>query len=55
VDVDAVLRAGVSGALSVLGGPAFFIGLILFGITTMRAGVFSRWVGRTIDYSCEIM
>jgi hypothetical protein len=24
---------------------AFFVGLILFGIATMRAGVFPRWAG----------
>ena len=44
-DVGAVLGAGVTGALSVLGGLAFFIGLIVFGIATMRAGVFPRWAG----------
>ncbi len=44
-EVDAVFAVGVSGALSVLGGLAFFIGLILFGIATMRAGVFPRWAG----------
>jgi hypothetical protein len=44
-EVDAVFAAGVSGMLSVLGGLAFFIGLILFGIATMRAGVFPRWAG----------
>ena len=44
-EVDALFAAGVSGMLSVLGGLAFFIGLILFGIATMRAGVFPRWAG----------
>jgi hypothetical protein len=44
-EVDAVLASGVSGALSLLGGLAFFIGLILFGIATMRAGVFPRRAG----------
>jgi hypothetical protein len=28
-----------------LGGLAFLIGLIFFGIATMRAGVFPRWAG----------
>ena len=45
VEVDAVTGAGLSGALSLLGGLAFLIGLILFGIATMRAGVFPRWAG----------
>jgi uncharacterized membrane protein len=30
---------------SLLGGLAFLIGLILFGIATMRAGAFPRWAG----------
>jgi hypothetical protein len=39
--------AGASGAEvdAVLGGLAFFVGLILFGIATMRAGVLPRWAG----------
>jgi hypothetical protein len=45
VEVDAVTGAGLSGVLSLLGGLAFLIGLILFGIATMRAGVFPRWAG----------
>jgi hypothetical protein len=44
-DVGAVLGAGVTGALSVLGGLVFFVGLIVFGIATMRAGVLPRWAG----------
>ena len=44
-EVDAVLGAGVSGALSALGGFAFFFGLILFGLATVRARVFPRWAG----------
>jgi hypothetical protein len=40
-----VLRAGVPRALALLGGLAFLIGLILFGVATMRAGVFPRWSG----------
>jgi hypothetical protein len=43
--VDAVLGAGLPGALALLGGLAFLIGLILFGAATMRAGVFPRWAG----------
>ena len=39
-EVDAVLGAGLPGALALLGGLAFLIGLILFGAATMRAGVF---------------
>ena len=38
VEVETVLTAGV---LSGLGGLAFLIGLILFGIATMRADAFS--------------
>jgi hypothetical protein len=45
VMVDAVLTTGVSGTLNVLGGLLFFVGLILFGLATMRAGVFPRWSG----------
>jgi hypothetical protein len=44
-EVDAVLGAGLPGALALLGGLAFLIGLILFGAATMRAGVFPRWAG----------
>lgn len=44
-EVDAVLASGLSGALSVLGGLAFFLGLLPFGIATMRAGVFPRLAG----------
>ena len=45
VSVAGVLEAGVSGAISLVGGLAFLIGLILFGIATMQAGVFPRWGG----------
>ena len=45
VEVDAVTGVGLSGALSLLGGLAFLIGLILFGIATMQAGIFPRWAG----------
>ncbi len=45
VEVDGVLAGGVSGVLGLLGGLAFFLGLILFGVATMRAGVFSRLAG----------
>ncbi len=44
-EADAVLRAGLTSALALLGGLAFLIGLILFGAATMRAGVFPRWAG----------
>ena len=44
-NVAAVLEAGASGIISLLGGLAFLIGLILFGIATMWAGVFPRWAG----------
>jgi len=43
--VDAVVSAGVSGTITLLGGLSFLIGLILFGIGTMRAGVLPRWSG----------
>ncbi len=49
VPVNAVLEASLSGTLSVLAGLAFFVGLILFGIATMRAGVFPRWAGLIFD------
>src|SRR5215217_2283622 len=44
-NVDAVVSEGVSGTITLLGGLAFFVGLILFGIATMRAGVLPRWAG----------
>jgi len=44
-EADAVLSAGLTSALALLGGLAFLIGLILFGAATMRAGVFPRWAG----------
>lgn len=44
-EVDAVLEAGLTSALALLGGLAFLIGLVLFGIATMQAGVFPRWAG----------
>jgi hypothetical protein len=44
-EVEAVTGAGLSGALSLLGGLAFLIGLILFGVATMRADVFPSWAG----------
>src|SRR5215210_387929 len=44
-EVEDVLGAGLSAALVLLGGLAFLIGLILFGLATMRAGVFPRWAG----------
>ena len=44
-EVDVVLGAGLPGALALLGGLAFLIGLILFGAATMQAGVFPRWAG----------
>ena len=44
-DVASVLGAGVSGTLSMVGGLAFLIGLILFGLATMRAGVFPSQAG----------
>lgn len=44
-NVGVVLGAGLPSALTLLGGLAFLIGLILFGIATMRAGVFPRWAG----------
>lgn len=44
-NVDGVVSEGVSGTITLLGGLAFFVGLILFGIATMRAGVLPRWAG----------
>jgi hypothetical protein len=44
-DVDPVVGQGVSGTITLLGGLAFLIGLILFGVATMRAGVLPRWAG----------
>jgi hypothetical protein len=44
-EVDAVLASGLSGALSVLGGLALIVGLLLFGIAMLQAGVFPRLAG----------
>src|SRR5215203_4340373 len=44
-NVEAVLGGGLAGTLAFLGGLAFFVGLILFGTATMRAGIFPRWAG----------
>ena len=44
-EVGAVLQAGLTGALALLGGLAFLIGLIMIGVATMRAGVFPYWAG----------
>src|SRR3712207_581900 len=44
-EVDAVLGGGLPGALALLGGLAFLVGLILFGAATMRAGVLPRRAG----------
>ncbi len=44
-EVDAVLGAGLPAALALLAGLSFLIGLILFGLATMRAGVFPRLAG----------
>lgn len=44
-DVRAVLTSGVTGTLTLVGGLAFLIGLILLGVATLRAGVFPRWAG----------
>jgi hypothetical protein len=44
-DVEAVVGQGVSGTITLLGGLAFLIGLILFGVAIMRARVLPRWLG----------
>jgi len=44
-ELDGVLGAGLTGALALLGGLAFLVGLIVFGAATKRAGVFPRWAG----------
>ena len=44
-NVEAALGGGLAGTLALLGGLAFFLGLILFSAATMRAGVFPCWAG----------
>jgi hypothetical protein len=44
-DVDDVLGADLPAALALLAGLSFLTGLILFGLATMRAGVFPRLAG----------
>ena len=45
VEAEAVTGARLSSVLSLLGDLSFLIGLILFGIATMQAGVFPGWAG----------
>ncbi len=45
VDVEPVLGTGAPAIIDLLGSLGFFIGLILFGVAVMRAGVFARWAG----------
>ncbi len=40
-----VLTSRLTGRLTLLGGLAFVIALILFGLAIMRAGVLPRWAG----------
>jgi hypothetical protein len=42
VEVDMVLAGGVAGMLTTFAGLGFFVGLILFCITTFRTGIFPR-------------
>jgi hypothetical protein len=44
-DVEDVLGTGLPAALALLAGLAFLVGLMLFGVATMRAGIFPRWAG----------
>jgi hypothetical protein len=44
-DVAVVLTSGPTGTLTLPGGLAFLIALILFGVAIMRAGVLRRWTG----------
>ena len=44
-DVGAVATSGPTGALTLVGGLAFLVGLLLLGVATMRAGVLPRWAG----------
>jgi hypothetical protein len=44
-EVEDVLGTGLPAALALLAGLAFLVGLILFGVATMRAGIFPRWAG----------
>jgi hypothetical protein len=47
-DVDAVLTTGLTGGITLGGGLAFLVGLILVGVAAMRSGVFPRWAGATL-------
>ena len=44
-EVAPVLTSGLTGTLTLLGGLAFVIALILFGVAIMRAHVLPRWAG----------
>lgn len=43
--VSPVFEAPVAAAFATLGAMAFFVGMLLLGVATVRAGVFSRPVG----------
>lgn len=43
--LDTAIQQGVIGTFVLIGGPMFLLGLLLFGIATVRAGIFPRWVG----------
>lgn len=47
-DVRGVLNAGLTGTLTLLGGVAFLLGLILIGIATLQAGIYPRWAGAVL-------
>jgi hypothetical protein len=45
VSLDTAIQQGLLGTLVTIGAPMAFLGLLLLGIATLRAGIFPRWVG----------
>lgn len=43
--LEEALQSGMQGTLISVGGPMLLLGLILLGISTLRAGVLLRWAG----------
>jgi hypothetical protein len=47
-DVRAILTSGLTGMLTLGGGLAFLLGLLLVGSAALRAGVSPRWAGAAL-------
>ncbi len=43
--LEGAIQGGMQGTLVSAGGPMLLLGLILFGVSTVRAGLLPRWAG----------